>query len=200
MYKENSLQKEIPAVSYENQTPSKTIDNSVINALWHAIFDVLDQDGVNSIFSYANLPELAKGTIENGKRNIKVLFRILTAMRDLLQFSSSILLEMGRKFSFYFDPSGSNLNEFIEMLNKKLTPIRFSWEDISENEIFISMNANADKNKESLMTNKWLLYFYKGIFTEAILKAVGGNINITIENVKRNCCKFKITSDHYLKS
>jgi len=187
-------------VSYENQTPSKTIDNSVINALWHAIFDVLDQDGVNSIFSYANLPELAKGTIENGKRNIKVLFRILTAMRDLLQFSSSILLEMGRKFSFYFDPSGSNLNEFIEMLNKKLTPIRFSWEDISENEIFISMNANADKNKESLMTNKWLLYFYKGIFTEAILKAVGGNINITIENVKRNCCKFKITSDHYLKS
>ena len=179
-------------MSQHNHNPPKEVDNKVLNAMWHAIFDILDKDGTRSIFMYANLPQLAQGVLKEGKSKLSKLLRTLHAMKDLLKYSPRILLEIGKKFSFYLDPTGSDLEDFMKMLNESMVATKFSCERLNDNALIIEMSTDVEDRTKSLLEDDWLIYFYQGIFTEAVLKGVGGSIEIELISQTYNSCKFKI--------
>ena len=140
-----------------NNTSEYIVDNAVINALLEAILDILDKDGKRSILKFAGREDLLTEKLPPGTSSREEFIKILEAMRVLLEFSSQILFEIGRKFSVYLDPFGSSIKDFIIILNKSFISPQFHIKFASDRELDISIQLLEGKSK--LLTDTWIGYF-----------------------------------------
>jgi len=161
-------------VSANSPAPNQ-VQNSVINALLEAFYDVLDLDGKRSLLDFAGLSELMDSRLPpRGTSNWGIFLKLLNAMRTLLQFSDRILFEIGRKFSIYLDPCGSSFPDFIERLNDQFHELELHITPHSRSEYEITVSAS--ENRSALFSDTWMHYFYRGVFMEGLRKSIGGEI------------------------
>ncbi len=167
------------------------VNNSVINALLEAFYDVLDLDGKRSILAAAGLETLMENKLPPDEfSSSSLLNKLLFSMRNLLQFSDRVLFEIGRKFSIYFDPSGSSFEEFIALLNNQFHDIQLSIAKV-ESDVF-EINMQSIESKMSLFTDPWMRYFYQGILEEGLRKSIGGQISSELTGCDEECICFRV--------
>ena len=169
------------------------VDNSVINALLESIFDILDYDGKRSILLFANREELLHKRLPEGTSSKREFSDILNAMRILLEFSSTILFEIGRKFSLYIDPHGSTMDHFMKMLDDAFYGVHFSVERKTEKEIIVTMTY--DEKDHPIFVDRWMGFFYRGVFLEAVRKSIGGKVEVDQFETTNECLKFQICTE-----
>jgi hypothetical protein len=171
--------------------PIRQVNNKVINALLEAFYDVLDLDGKRSILTIAGLETLMETKLSpNGTSSSKILDKILLAMRNLLQYSDRVLLEIGRKFSVYFDPSGSSFEEFINLLSSQLFDIEIEVTPLDDSQFTITMQSKG--RKMALFIDPWMRYFYQGILQEGLRKSVGGTVTAEVTACSEEAICFNV--------
>jgi hypothetical protein len=183
-------------VEQNNQKPDSKnyVNNSVINALLEAIFDILDYNGKSSILTLSGRLDLLKEKLPQGTSKSSEFLKIINSMRTLLEFSSKILFEIGKKFSIYLDPYGSSILEFIEILNNSFVDPSFNLQKNSKNNL--SLSIVTQNNNTDLLTDPWLRYFYEGIFLEGVRKAIGGKVQIEFVECDKFSCSFNIETEY----
>jgi hypothetical protein len=178
----------------ESTSTHRTVQNAVINALLEALFDILDLDGKKSILMFAGLEQWIDQKLPtDGVTAWDDFLRLIGAMRMLLQYSDSILYEVGRKFSIYLDPFGSSVPDFLNHLNRSFVDLEITYEQPNNHEYLILMRW--DGRDSDLFDDKWMQCFYQGLFTEGMRKAVGGNVKMELLDASNIMIKFRIYTE-----
>jgi hypothetical protein len=172
--------------------PDRVVQNTVINALLEALFDILDLDGKRSVLEFAGLEQWLEKLPQSGKSLWVDFLKLVSAMRTLLQYSETILFEVGKKFSIYLDPFGSSFPDFIKMLEQSLVDLHIEYQEISPLQYEITMKWTGQET--DLLDDKWMQHFYRGIYSEGMRKAVGGVVKAVILSTSDLSIKLKIIS------
>jgi len=179
----------------------KTVKNSLINALLTAIFDEIDSDGKKSILEHANLGYM--NSIENLPANgftpIEDFLKLLDSMNYLLIFSKSIMYEIGRKFSFYISPFGTQIGDLIEKIKTKLIDLQIELEYNTDDKILVTVKQcpfcrSIQKLNPAIVSRNFTCEFFRGFLFETVRKSANTDVSIKVEHSdqKNDICKFKI--------
>ena len=188
----------------DNESANTLISYHIVNSLLESVFDVLDADGKKSILTFANLPELIHLKEKITEIPLSTFVAILQSITTLLQHSNTILYEIGRKFSFYLDPFGSEFSHFIRKFNDFIKGDVFSCTQISNHELDVQMNFDVPADYLKVFMDKWVIIIYKGFITEAIKKTIDGEVEFLEEAILKNKngdlkIDFKIKTENVLR-
>lgn len=170
----------------------RVVQNTVINALLEALFDILDLDGKRSVLEFAGLERWLEKLPQNGTSSWEDFLKLISAIRTLLQYSDSILFEVGRKFSIYLDPFGTSFPDFIRLLEHSLVDLHIEFKEIVPLQYEITMKWTGRETE--LLDDKWMQHFYRGIYSEGMRKAVGGIVKAVVLSTSDLSIKLKIIS------
>ncbi|MHA1729893.1 MAG: hypothetical protein ACTSWY_14360 [Promethearchaeota archaeon] len=181
---------------------AETVGNNIVNALLHAIQDVMGFDGKLSIIRFAGVEHLKEQLPSHGDLSIEEFQKLVDSLNYLLLYSKQCMYEIGRKFSFYLSPYGLPIYDFIALLKKSMKSTKIEMK-ITSKEINIkiydcpfclTMKSFLSKDKEFFTCE-----FFKGVFFESVTKNANQNTQVEIKHLipknfskNSNVCKFQI--------
>jgi predicted hydrocarbon binding protein len=97
-------------------------------------------------------------------------------MNYLLIFSKSIMFEIGKKFSFYLSPVGTDLGDFIEMIKTTLINMQIELDNSSDDKINVTVMEcpfcrSIQKLNRAVISRNFTCEFFRGFLYETVKKS-----------------------------
>ncbi|TXT59790.1 MAG: hypothetical protein BAJALOKI2v1_170044 [Promethearchaeota archaeon] len=157
-----------------------TVKNRVVTALLQAYLDVLDYDGMKSILNEAEMLHLKdkRDVDPNQTMDFFSFKKIIAAQNCLLYYSTDLLFEIGKKFSFYLFPYGKSFEDSIEEINDL---IKTDWEvkilDKHEDKIIVKVSNCIFCSEIGVPCD-----LFRGFLVNSLEKTLSSEYKVTYED------------------